>query len=156
MIKAVIIEDEERSRMVLKSLLKEHFSEIEVVAEADDVDLGIQKIKKHLPDIIFLDIQLKSGTGFDILKNINLEQSHIIFTTAYDKYALQAFKYSALDYLLKPIILQELIDSINKFKSAEGKFFRKHRIDVLLSNIKKTATESPILMVSSSSTYDFI
>ena len=156
MIKAIIVEDEERSRKVLKSLINGNFQDINIIAEADDVETGIQILQTYKPDLVFLDIQLKSGTGFEILEKLNPIESHVIFTTAYDNYALKAFKYSAVDYLLKPIILQELEEAIRKFRVTEEIFLRKHKIDVLLSNLNKKPSEPPTIMVSNVSSYEFI
>src|SRR5687768_13141860 len=99
--KAIIIDDERLARTELRKLLQD-FPEIEVVDEAANVDEGISKIENHNPDIIFLDIQMPGKTGFDLLAELD-HAPQVIFTTAYDEYALKAFEVNALDYLLKPI-----------------------------------------------------
>lgn len=113
-IKAIIVDDERLARNELKKLLTEH-SEILVVDEAANAEEGIEKIELQNPDLIFLDIQMPGQTGFDLLSN--LERSpHVIFTTAYDEYALKAFEVNALDYLLKPIEPRRLSDAIQKLQ----------------------------------------
>jgi two-component system LytT family response regulator len=112
MIKAVIIDDERLARNELKKLLLE-FPEIEVVAEAANANEGIEKIDSLNPDLIFLDIQMPGKTGFDMLAELD-KAPDVIFTTAYDDYALKAFEVNALDYLLKPVEPKRLADAIQK------------------------------------------
>lgn len=116
--KAIIIDDERLARAELRKLLLE-FSEIEVVDEAANVDEGIAKIDQHQPDLIFLDIQMPGKTGFDLLSELD-RVPQVIFTTAYDEYALKAFEVNALDYLLKPIEPKRLADAIHKLHAENG------------------------------------
>jgi two-component system LytT family response regulator len=119
MIKAVIIDDERLARNELKKLLQD-FPEIEVVAEAANANEGIEKIDSLNPDLIFLDIQMPGKTGFDMLAELD-KAPDVIFTTAYDDYALKAFEVNALDYLLKPVEPKRLADAIHKLQMEEGK-----------------------------------
>ena len=119
MIKAVIIDDERLARNELKKLLQD-FPEIEVVAEAANANEGIEKIDSLNPDLIFLDIQMPGKTGFDMLAELD-KAPDVIFTTAYDDYALKAFEVNALDYLLKPVEPKRLADAIQKLHMEEGK-----------------------------------
>jgi two-component system LytT family response regulator len=112
MIRAVIIDDERLARNELKKLLLE-FPEIEVIAEAANANEGIEKIDSLNPDLIFLDIQMPGKTGFDMLAELD-KAPDVIFTTAYDDYALKAFEVNALDYLLKPVEPKRLADAIQK------------------------------------------
>jgi two-component system, LytTR family, response regulator len=112
MIKAVIIDDERLARNELKKLLLD-FPEIEVIAEAANANEGIEKIDSLNPDLIFLDIQMPGKTGFDMLAELD-KAPDVIFTTAYDDYALKAFEVNALDYLLKPVEPKRLADAIQK------------------------------------------
>ncbi len=117
--KALIIDDERLARNELKKLLQE-FPEVEVIGEASNADEGIEKIESLAPDLIFLDIQMPGKTGFDML--IELEKApHVIFTTAYDEYALKAFEVNALDYLMKPVEPRRLADALQKLHQAEEK-----------------------------------
>jgi len=113
--KALIIDDERLARKELNSLLGDS-KEILVVGEAINVDDAYQKIQEMKPDLLFLDIQMPGKSGFDLLEMLD-SVPHVIFTTAYDEYALQAFDVNALDYLLKPIQKDRLRESINKLMS---------------------------------------
>lgn len=112
--RAIIIDDERLARAELRKLLQE-FPEVEVVDEASNADEGIQKIDSHNPDLVFLDIQMPGKTGFDMLSELD-HAPQVVFTTAYDEYALKAFEVNALDYLLKPIEPKRLADAIEKIK----------------------------------------
>ena len=113
--KAVIIDDERLARNELKKLLLD-FPEVEVIGEAANAVEGIEKIESLSPDLIFLDIQMPGKTGFDMLTELD-SAPHVIFTTAYDEYALKAFEVNALDYLLKPIEPKRLADAIQKLQA---------------------------------------
>ncbi|GHV28935.1 MAG: response regulator [Hydrotalea flava] len=113
-IKAIIIDDERLARNELKKLLQNH-SDIEVIEEAANVDEGIEKIELYNPELIFLDIQMPGKTGFDLLEQVE-KAPKVIFTTAYDEYAIKAFEVNALDYLLKPIEPKRLSDALAKLQ----------------------------------------
>src|SRR5215813_2263503 len=119
MIRAIIIDDERLARNELKKLLLD-FPEIEVIAEAANASEGIEKIDSLNPDLIFLDIQMPGKTGFDMLSELE-RAPNVIFTTAYDEYALKAFEVNALDYLLKPVEPKRLADAIQKLHFVESK-----------------------------------
>ncbi len=113
--KALIIDDERLARKELMSLLAEH-SEIEVIGEAANADEAIELIDQLKPDLLFLDIQMPGKTGFDLLELLD-NAPRVIFTTAYDEYALKAFEVNALDYLLKPIQPERLQESLSKLEN---------------------------------------
>ena len=115
--RAIIIDDERLARAELKKLLQDH-PEIEVIAEAANANEGIEKIEHMVPDLVFLDIQMPGKTGFDLLTEID-RMPQVIFTTAYDEYALKAFEVNALDYLLKPVEPKRLADALHKLEYAE-------------------------------------
>jgi len=117
MIKAIIIDDERLARNELRKLLSE-FPEIEVIAEAANSSEGIEKIENLNPELVFLDIQMPGKTGFDMLAEMD-RAPNVIFTTAYDEYALKAFEVNALDYLLKPVEPKRLADAIQKLHMQE-------------------------------------
>ncbi len=122
-INALIVDDEKQARNALRSLLQSHFPEINILAEADGVGAAVEAIDNHKPDLIFLDINLGDGTGFQVLEKVNWKNFMVIFTTAYDEYAITAFKLNALDYLLKPVITEDLGLAIDK---AHQKISEKH------------------------------
>ncbi|WP_447641567.1 MULTISPECIES: LytR/AlgR family response regulator transcription factor [Chitinophagaceae] len=113
-IKTLIIDDERLARTELRRLLQD-FSDIEVIGEAANADEGIEHIESLHPDLIFLDIQMPGKTGFDLLTELSFTPN-VIFTTAYDDYALKAFEVNALDYLMKPIDPQRLAEAIHKLE----------------------------------------
>jgi two-component system, LytTR family, response regulator len=117
MYKALIIDDERLARNELKKLLAD-FSEIEIIGEAANADEGIEKIDTLAPDLIFLDIQMPGKTGFDMLQELD-KAPHVIFTTAYDEFALKAFEVNALDYLMKPVEPKRLKEAIQKMQQVE-------------------------------------
>src|SRR5215470_14089489 len=117
--RAIIIDDERLARAELRKLLQD-FPEVEVIDEAANAEEGITKIEAQNPDLIFLDIQMPGRTGFDMLSSLE-KSPNVIFTTAYDEYALKAFEVNALDYLLKPIEPKRLADAIQKIHLAETK-----------------------------------
>ncbi|OIR06912.1 transcriptional regulatory protein YehT [mine drainage metagenome] len=113
-IKSIIIDDERLARNELKKLLQNH-PDIEIIEEAANVDEGLEKIEQFNPELIFLDIQMPGKTGFDLLAELE-KSPKVIFTTAYDEYAIKAFEVNALDYLLKPIEPKRLADAITKLQ----------------------------------------
>lgn len=124
--KAIIIDDEKRARVSLSLLLQEYCPEVELVAECENLPEGVKAIRKFNPDLVLLDIEMPGHSGLELVdffdeKEINFS---IIFTTAYNEYAIQAFKLSALDYLLKPIIPEELINAISRMERQKSLQFK--------------------------------
>ena len=117
--KALIIDDERLARNELKKLLSD-FPEVDVIGEAANAKEGIEKIDSLMPDLIFLDIQMPGKTGFDMLQELD-RAPHVIFTTAYDEFALKAFEVNALDYLMKPVEPKRLADALHKLQMVEEK-----------------------------------
>ncbi len=114
MIRAIIIDDEEKSRKLLVNLLDLYCDNVEVLDLADSVESGLRAIKKHQPELIFLDIVMPDGDGFSLLAKLEKINFEVIFTTAYGEYAIKALRENALDYLLKPIDVEELQNSIKR------------------------------------------
>lgn len=133
-----IIDDEFQSRNFLHRMLQEYFPEMEIVGEASSVKEGLQGIKQYKPDIVFLDIQMQDGTGFDLLGRLPEIDFAIVFVTAYDQYAIKAFRFNAIDYLLKPIVSEELIEAVNKVKQriVSSKTDSKKLVDQLYQDIQ--------------------
>lgn len=138
MIQAIIIDDEQHCIEWLSKLLCDEFStQIELTGTAQTVNEGIKLISVLQPDLVFLDVQIGDKTGFDLLYQINEKNFEVIFTTAYDKYAIQAIKFSALDYLLKPIDKEELEIAINKLSGETSKKTTAAKMDTLLHNLER-------------------
>lgn len=116
--KAIVIDDELHARTLLKGMLEEFCSDIEVLATCEDLPNGVKNIRKLKPDLVFLDIEMPGHSGLELLDFFDRDEVNfdIIFTTAYNNYAIQAFKLSAIDYLLKPIEPEELEKSVERFK----------------------------------------
>src|SRR4249919_198963 len=102
-LKAIIIDDEERSRESLKQKILLHCADVEIIAECENGEQGLTFIEEKKPDIVFLDIEMPRMNGFTMLQKLNNRNFELIFTTAYDHYAIRAIKFSALDYLVKPV-----------------------------------------------------
>ena len=115
-IRAIIVDDEEGARESLSILLEKYVDGVKIVAKADSIAMGMEKIRKYTPDLVFLDIEMPFGSGFELLERMKPIDFDIIFVTAYDHYALKAIKFSALDYLLKPVDIDELKKALQKHK----------------------------------------
>jgi two-component system LytT family response regulator len=134
MLKAIIIDDEAKGRQALKQKLADYCPQVNVVAEATNGEEGIEVIEQHHPQLIFLDIEMPRMNGFEMLNNIKEKNFQVIFTTAYDQYAIKAIRYSAFDYLLKPIDIEELRSAVDKVSNAEN-IDTKKQAELLQQNI---------------------
>jgi two-component system, LytTR family, response regulator len=154
MITAVLIDDDKHLREGLKALLQRYTNEINIIGEAENVKSGVETLERLQPQVLFLDIHLSDGTGFDILeqlaKNKGKTSTHIVFITAHEQYALKAFKFSALDFILKPVDPEELQNTIAKIKEAVGKSTSFEHIDLLLENIRKKVDNFKRIALSTS------
>ncbi|MGA7837196.1 MAG: response regulator, partial [Ignavibacteriaceae bacterium] len=119
--KTIIIEDEKLAAERLEQLIHEIDASIEIAAKIPSVEKSIKWLKQNKPDLIFLDIQLEDGLSFSIFEKIQIDVP-IIFTTAYDQYAIKAFKLNSIDYLLKPIKKNDLRESLNKYKNIKSSY----------------------------------
>ncbi|RYZ55152.1 MAG: response regulator transcription factor [Sphingobacteriales bacterium] len=152
--KAVIIEDEKKSRELLKSLIETFCPEVTISGTADSVVKGISLIKTVQPDIVLLDIEMQSGTGFDLLQQLDQFSFEVIFTTAYEQYALKAIKFSALDYLLKPIDVQDLQQAIRKATEKRSRGPENINLEQLVHNLRHN--KAPKISISTSEEILFI
>jgi len=113
-VRTIIIDDESNIRHGLEKMLTDYCPHVKLIAKADSVKSGLKAIHTHHPDLVLLDIKMDDGTGFDLLKKLDHIDFKIIFVTAYDQYAIKAFRYSALDYLLKPVDPDDLKEAVSK------------------------------------------
>ena len=150
MIKAVIIDDEKNSREVIAELLKECFEEIKVVAQAGDVKTAVSAITKYEPNLLFLDIDLPDGTGFDILKKINYSDIKIIFITAHQEYAIKAIKFSAFDFILKPFNMGELTKTVRRVLDEHAAQNNALRFEAILANFGNSFPELKKIVLKTS------
>jgi len=154
---AIIIDDEAKIRQVLKIKLEQYCQQISTLYEAVDVEDAYQKINEHHPDLIYLDISMPGASGFDLLNKLSEIDFEIIFCTGYDLYAIEAMKLSAVDYLLKPIKTEELINATNK---ALERIENKQKIknyDTLKNNLEQfDVSDSSKIAIPGAGSYDFI
>ncbi|MBL0012917.1 MAG: response regulator transcription factor [Flavobacterium sp.] len=141
MITTLLIDDDKNLRDGMRELLSFYAPDIQIIGEAEDVESGVAVIDKLKPQVVFLDIQLNDGTGFDILEQLAKKNgkttSHIVFITAHEEYAIKAFRFSALDFLLKPVDPDELEIVVGKIRGVLEKNDSYAHIDLLLENIRK-------------------
>lgn len=147
--KVIIIDDENKARRLISTLLSENCPEITLQLEADDLETGVALIKEHQPDIVFLDIEMPKHSGLQIIEffepsEINFQ---IIFVTAYNDYAIQAFKLSAVDYILKPVDISELKSAIEKAKKNIESKSINNRLDDLKRVFQQLSLNKMVLEV---------
>ncbi len=135
MYRTVIIDDDQLARRVLLRIINQSFADFEVVGEADSVESGLELIKSVNPELVFLDIELPDGTGFDLIDRLPDVDFRLVFTTSYSDYAITAFKYSAFDYILKPV-LPENVKSTMKRIQDKPMPNGKQQVEVLRSRIE--------------------
>jgi len=135
MIKALIIDDEKDAREVIRTIVEEYCPQVEVIGEAENPEIAYKLISTAKPDLLFLDIQMQPETGLDLLKKFEHFPFEVIFITAWNKYAIEAIKFHALDYLLKPIDIDELINAVSKAEEQILKKSDNSRLKKMISNI---------------------
>ena len=145
-IKTIIIDDDVFIHEQLKDKLKLLFPEVHVAAVCENAIHGIEAIKKYLPDLIFLDIQMPGLSGFEMLNHVDRNQLKVIFITSFNQYAIEAIRYSAFDYLLKPIKDEELKNALNRFQQTADELSFKGKIENLLHNINNSKEEFQLII----------
>ena len=148
-LKAIIIDDEQHSLKTTELLVKKNCQDTEIIGLAENHEKGIELIDTLHPDLVFLDIAMPRMNGFEMLQHVTYKTFDVIFTTAYDEYAIKAFKVSAIDYLLKPIDKKELVEAVKKVKSKFEKNKEYNKIDQFLNSatqpgIKKEKVALPV------------
>lgn len=154
MITAILIDDDANLRNGMRTFLSRYAPEISIIGEADSVESGVETMQKLNPQVVFLDIQLGDGTGFDILEQLAAKNgkvtSNIVFITAHEQYAIKAFRFSALDFLLKPVDPEELQKVVEKLKKVLDKNDNYAHIDLLLENIRRKVDNFKRIALSTS------
>jgi len=156
MIRTIIIEDEPVSRETLTIMLKRYPDDIEIVDTCSNPTDGIESIARHAPELIFLDIQMPKMTGFDMLKKIPKIDFEVIFTTAFDHYAINALRISALDYLLKPVDAEDLTSAIEKCKQRLMEKKPTFQFENLFNNLTNKNPLDKTLALSASDGISFV
>ncbi|MDI3526037.1 MAG: two-component system, LytTR family, response regulator [Tenuifilum sp.] len=155
MLKALIVDDEIASLRTLELLIGKYEQHVDIIGVAHSANEGIEKVKQFDPDIVFLDIEMPGGSGFDFLEGCPHRNFDVIFITAYNNYAIKAFKYSAIDYLLKPIEVDELHQALEKIiKQRYSQFDGRNKYYALFENIKEIIPKK--LVVSTDDKYECI
>lgn len=147
-INTVIIDDEEKSRQTLRQMLSLFCENVQIIGEAKDVRTGVELLSIVKPDLVFLDIKMPDGNGFDLLKKLEKRSFNLVFTTAYDQYAIKAFKFNAIDYLLKPIDTDELKTAVKKAEN--NPVTNEANVDNLIHNINDSKKEEQKIILSTS------
>lgn len=135
MIRTILIDDEQDAIQILKTMLNDFCPDVKVVAYTHEPDEGVLLINRYKPDLVFLDINMPVLNGFDVLDQLNFRDFKLIFVTAFETYALKAIKYSAFDYLLKPIDLEELCDTVKRFKNSHKQQLNDLSLKTLKENL---------------------
>lgn len=148
MIKAVIIDDESCFREMIQMLLEDYFPDVEIAAQADNVEDAVDTIETHRPDLVFLDIEIKGGTGFHVLQKLKNRDFKLIFITAFNEFAIQAIKFSAIDYILKPINEFEFKAGVERAIQEIEKFENSGSLDLLLNNFRNNTDKKLVLRTS--------
>jgi two-component system LytT family response regulator len=137
-LKTVVVDDESNAVDFITSIITEYCPDLEVVGKAYNVTEGVAKIQETKPDLIFLDVEMPAGSGFDLLEEFPDKKFDVIFITAFNHYAIKAIKFSAVDYILKPINITEFLEAVSKViqKRSDSKYETGESIKVLLENLK--------------------
>jgi len=143
----IIIDDNPNAQEFLEDLLKIYCKDLTLVGKADDVLTGKKLIETFKPELVFLDVEMPNGTGFDLLQQLDEIGFKVIFTTAHEKYALKAIKYSALDYLLKPIDALELVEAVKKAQTRDKPQLSQLKINNLLQNLDKSSAQTQKILL---------
>lgn len=143
--KAVIIDDEKDSRQILAGYLQKYCADVTICGFGESVDSGIAAIHQHQPDVVFLDIEMPYGNGFDLLDRVGQVNFETVFVTAFDNYALQALNQSAAYYLLKPIDIDELVKAVSKIRNERGAENYVQHARVLLENMQPGRSQKIML-----------
>jgi two-component system LytT family response regulator len=136
MIKAIIVDDEMKSQSSLFKLLERFCPDVEVIGFACNVQTAVELINQEKPELVFLDISMPDGDGFEVLEQVNSRSFEVVFTTAYNEYALKAIQFSALHYLLKPINYTELKEAVERFKNSKKDVSLDEKFKVLYDSLK--------------------
>ncbi len=149
-LRILIVEDEKKSREGLKNLIQEFCPNTELVGLAANVEEGLALIQQTNPDLLLLDIEMQTATGFDLLEKVPEIRFDVIFTTAYEQYAIKAIKFSAMDYLLKPIDVKELVQAIERVQKKRNGEATQEQVKHLLENLRSEPNKVNKITLSTS------
>lgn len=153
--KILIVDDEKRARQTIADMVKLYCPGEEIIGEADSVKSGVEAINKLNPDLVLLDVELGDGTGFDLLKSFSPVNFKVIFITAYQEHATKAFKFSAIDYILKPVNSTELSEAINRAKGGQKEKL-EDKLMAFMENIGNIAQEAKKIVLKTTETIHIV
>jgi len=153
MLRAIIIDDIDTIRQKNASVIREYCPNVAIIAEADSVKTGVEAIKKYLPDLVFLDVEMADGTGFDLLQQLRPITFKVIFITAHQEFAIKAFRFSAIDFLLKPIDPDDLVVAVKKAEETLNKDMLELQFNTLFSNIERPKNLQKLILKTSEKIY---
>jgi two-component system LytT family response regulator len=153
MLRAVIIDDIDTIRSKNISLINKYCPNVAILAEANDVKSGIEVIRKFLPDLVFLDVEMPDGTGFDLLQQLKPINFKVIFITGFHDFAIKAFRFSAIDYLLKPVDPTDLIEAVKKAEEVLNKEMLELKFGALFANMEKPKDPQKLILKTSDKLY---
>jgi len=153
MLRAIIIDDIDSIRKKNSALIAEYCPNVAIIAEADSVASGVEAIRKYVPELVFLDVEMADGSGFDLLQQLLPLTFKVIFITAYQEFAVKAFRFSAIDFLLKPIDPEELVAAVAKAEQTLGKDMLELQFSTLFANIARPKNLSKLVLRTAEKIY---
>ena len=152
----ILVDDEMSSRQTLQSMIEKYCPDVSIIAQANSIESAYESIILNKPDLVFLDIEMPEGNAFDLLQKFDSIHFKLIFTTAYEQYALEAIKVEAADYLLKPLSITDLVNAVNKLKKKISHSIDKHELFQLLSTFQIPHHHNPYIPIPTSNGYEMI
>jgi two-component system, LytTR family, response regulator len=153
MLRAIIIDDVDTIRHKNKLLIQQHCPNVTIIAEANNMATGVKAIKQYVPDLVFLDVEMPDGTGFDLLQKLVPITFKVIFITGFEDFAVKAFRFSAIDYLLKPIDSTDLVNAVNKAEEVVNKDTLELKFSTLFSNIERPKNLQKLVLKTAEKVY---
>ncbi len=153
MLRAIVIDDIDSIRKKNVEIIKSHCPNIAIIGQANSVESGVTLIKQIVPDIVFLDVEMPDGTGFDLLQKLKPINFKVIFVTGYEDFAIRAFRFSAVDYLLKPLDPADLTEAVNKAEEALNKDVLELKLNTLFSNLERPKNLQKLVLKTAEKIY---
>jgi two-component system LytT family response regulator len=153
MLRAIIVDDIDAIRKKNIDIIKTNCSTIAIIGEANSVESGINLINQLVPDLVFLDVEMPDGTGFDLLQKIQPIHFKVIFITGHEDFAVRAFRFSAIDYLLKPLVASELVEAVKKAEESLSKEIIDLKLNTLFSNLERPKELQKLVLKTSDKIY---
>ena len=156
LLKAIVVDDEKPSRDALSTYIRDYCPNVQIVSECDNAKTAYKSILEQLPNLVFLDIEMPNGDGFDLLRMFKTIGFKVIFVTAFSNYALRAFRFSATDYLLKPVKVDELVEAVNKVMQEFTLHHTNLNLQILMEGLSHKETNTNNLVIPSSKGFTLI